>query len=338
LIAGDGVGPEVLAEAAHVLEAAAEVTLVDLPWGTQHWRRTGLMMPEDAVETVGGLDAILLGAVGAPDVPDHLTLWGLLLSLRQRLDLWANVRPVQLLPGVPCPLANVSPADVDMLFVRENTEGEYAGVGGRAHRGLGSEVALETAVFTRSGVERVVRFAFQQAAERRGHLVSATKSNASRFGYVLWDEVVAEIATDFPSVRVENVLVDALAHRLVRAPGSVDVVVASNLFGDILTDLAGAIQGGLGMCASANTAPGSDTTGIFEPVHGSAPDIAGRNVANPAGAIWSAALLLDHLVSGSGASILRALAETCRDGIRTIDIGGTATTQEFGGAVVDRLH
>jgi tartrate dehydrogenase/decarboxylase/D-malate dehydrogenase len=225
-----------------------------------------------------------------------------------------------------------------MLFVRENTEGEYAGVGGRAHAGLPGEVALETAVFTRTAVERVVRHAFALAAGRRGALTSATKSNASRFGYVLWDEVVEEVSADHPDVRVERVLVDALAARMVRDPGSIDVAVASNLFADILTDLAAALQGGMGTAASANVAPGSDLPGIFEPVHGSAPDIAGQGVANPVGAIWSAALMLEHLgEADAAAAVMAALEAVCRDGPRTRDVGGTATTREVGAAVAGRL-
>jgi tartrate dehydrogenase/decarboxylase/D-malate dehydrogenase len=226
-----------------------------------------------------------------------------------------------------------------MLFVRENTEGEYAGVGGRAHQGLAGEVALETSVFTRAGVERVVRHAFEAAGSRRALLTSATKSNASRYGYVLWDEVVEEVALDFPEVRVERVLVDALAARMVRDPGSLDVVVASNLFADILTDLAAAIQGGMGMAASANIAPGSaGKPGVFEPVHGSAPDIAGHGIANPCGAIWSASLMLDHLGELEAARMLMgALEETCHAGSRTRDVGGDASTAEVGDAVAERV-
>ena len=267
----------------------------ELPWGSAWYAEHGRMMPEDALETLRDHDAVLLGAMGDPSVPDHVALWDTILEIRQGLDLWANLRPCRLLPGIPTPLAGRRPEDVDFLVVRENTEGEYAGVGGRSHRGLDSEVALETSVFTRAGVRRVVRYAFELAASRRGTLTSATKSNASRFGYVLWDEVVEETAAEFDGVRVERVLVDALAARMVRDPGSLDVVVASNLFGDILTDLAAAIQGGMGMAASANLAPGSDAPGVFEPVHGSAPDIAGEGIANPAGAIWSASLMLEHL-------------------------------------------
>jgi tartrate dehydrogenase/decarboxylase / D-malate dehydrogenase len=224
-----------------------------------------------------------------------------------------------------------------MLFLRENTEGEYSGVGGRAHQGLPSEVGIETSVFTRSGVERVVRHAFELAETRRGVVTSATKSNASRFGYVLWDEVAEEAAADFPDVRYERVLVDALAARMVRDPAGLDVVVASNLFGDILTDLAAAIQGGMGMAGSANVAPGSEAPGLFEPVHGSAPDIAGRGIANPAGAIWSATLLLDHLGEPDAArTLMVALEDVCREGPRTRDVGGESTTREVGEAVAAR--
>jgi tartrate dehydrogenase/decarboxylase/D-malate dehydrogenase len=333
VIAGDGVGPEVIAEALKAIEAVGvDVALTELPWGSAYYRAHGEMMPDDAIEVVRGYDAVLLGAVGEPSIPDHLTLWGLLLPMRQSLDLWANVRPARLLEGIPSPLA-AAPA-VDMLFVRENTEGEYSGVGGRAHRGLELEVGLETSVFTRKGVERVVRYAFELARSRNGSLTSATKSNASRFGYVLWDEVVEQVAAEFPDVRCERVLVDALAARMVTAPLGLDVVVASNLFGDVLTDIAAALQGGMGMAASANLAPGSATTAIFEPVHGSAPDIAGRGIANPIGAIWSAALMLDHLGEGEASARLMAAIETvCRSGTLTRDVGGSATTAEVGDAV-----
>jgi tartrate dehydrogenase/decarboxylase/D-malate dehydrogenase len=225
-----------------------------------------------------------------------------------------------------------------MLFVRENTEGEYSGVGGRVHQGLGLEVGIETSVFTRAGVQRVVEHAFELAEGRRKILTSATKSNASRYGYVLWDEIAAEVAADHPDVRYERVLVDALAARMVSNPGSLDVVVASNLFGDILTDLAAVLQGGMGMAASASVAPGSETPGVFEPVHGSAPDIAGKGIANPLGAIWSAALMLDHLGERDASSrLMRAVEAVCRDGVLTRDLGGGATTEEVGDAVAARV-
>jgi len=337
VIAGDGAGPEVVAEARKAVDALGlDVAWTDLPWGTAHYHEHGAMMPPDALETARAHDAILLGAVGDPSVPDHVTLWGLLLSLRQGLDLWANLRPARLLEGVPSPLAGRP--EVDMLFVRENTEGEYSGVGGRAHRGLELEVGIETSVFTRAGVRRVVEHAFRLAEDRRGVVTSATKSNASRYGYVLWDEIAAEIAAEHPDVRYERVLVDALAARMVSRPESLDVVVASNLFGDILTDLAAVLQGGMGMAASASVAPGSSGPAVFEPVHGSAPDIAGRGIANPLGAIWSAALMLDHLGGAeASAALMRAIEAVCREGILTRDVGGSASTSEVGDAVAARL-
>jgi tartrate dehydrogenase/decarboxylase/D-malate dehydrogenase len=337
VIAGDGAGPEVVAEARKAVDAVGlGVEWVDLDWGTARYHSQGAMMPEDALDVVRGHDAVLLGAVGDPSVPDHVTLWGLLLPLRQGLDLWANLRPARLLEGIPSPLAGSPP--VDMLFVRENTEGEYSGVGGRAHRGHRHEVGIETAVFTREGVHRVVEHAFELAERRTGRLTSATKSNASRYGYVLWDEVVEEVAAAHPDVTVDRALVDALAARMVTDPLSLDVVVASNLFGDVLTDIAAVLQGGMGMAASASIAPGSDTTPIFEPVHGSAPDIAGRGLANPIGAIWSAALMLDHLGETEGAArLLRAVEDVCRAGPRTRDVGGSASTSEVGDAVAARV-
>src|SRR5215217_6165823 len=309
VIPGDGAGPEVVAEARKAVDALAlDVEWTELPWGSAHFHEHGTMMPDDALEVARGHDAVLLGAVGDPSVPDHVSLWGLLLPLRQGLDLWANIRPARLLDGVPSPLAG-SP-QVDMLFVRENTEGEYSGVGGRAHRGLPHEVGIETAVFTREGVRRVVEYAFELAEARRGVVTSATKSNASRYGYVLWDEVAEEVAAEHPDVRLERVLVDALAARMVSHPSSLDVVVASNLFGDVLTDIAAVLQGGMGMAASASLAPGSDTTPMFEPVHGSAPDIAGRGLANPIGAVWSAAMMLEDLGQKAAADrVLKAVAE-----------------------------
>jgi tartrate dehydrogenase/decarboxylase / D-malate dehydrogenase len=341
VIAGDGAGPEVVAEARKAVDALGlDLAWHELPWGTARYHEHGAMMPPDALEVVRGYDAVLLGAVGDPSVPDHVTLWGLLLPLRQGLDLWANLRPARLLDGIPSKLEGRP--SVDMLFVRENTEGEYSGVGGRAHQGLELEVGIETSVFTRAGVRRVVSYAFELAAGRRGVVTSATKSNASRYGYVLWDEVAEEVAAEYPDVRLERVLVDALAARMVSDPASLDVVVASNLFGDVLTDIAAVLQGGMGMAASASLAPGPGTTTattpattpLFEPVHGSAPDIAGKGIANPIGAIWSAALMLEQLgETDASARLLRALETVCREGPRTGDVGGAASTGEVGDAV-----
>jgi tartrate dehydrogenase/decarboxylase/D-malate dehydrogenase len=339
LLPGDGVGPEVIAEARRCVDALGlALEWTELPWGSTYRREHGSMLASDWEQVVRANDAVLMGAMGDPSVPDHLTLWESVLALRQGLDLWANLRPARLLEGIPSPLADRGASDVDMLFVRENSEGEYAGIGGRSHRGFPTEVAIETSVFTRGGVERVLRYAFSLAEKRRGVVTSATKSNASRFGYVLWDEVAADVAADHPGVRYERVLVDALAARMVRDPASLDVVVASNLFGDILTDLAAAIQGGMGMAASANVAPGSGVPGVFEPVHGSAPDIAGQGLANPAGAIWSAALMLEHLGEAEAAArLMNALEDVCRQGPRTRDVGGDATTPEVGEAIAARL-
>jgi tartrate dehydrogenase/decarboxylase/D-malate dehydrogenase len=337
VVAGDGVGPEVIAEARKAIDATGvDVAWTELDWGTARYHEHGAMMPSDALDIARRHDAILLGAVGDPSVPDHVTLWGLLLPLRQGLDLYANLRPARLLDGVPSPLSGN--ARVDMLFVRENSEGEYSGVGGRAHQGLELEVALETSVFTRAGVRRVVEHAFTLAEQRRGVLTSATKSNASRYGYVLWDEVVEETQERHPGVKVERVLVDALAARMVASPDSLDVVVASNLFGDILTDLAAVLQGGMGMAASASVAPGAPGPAVFEPVHGSAPDIAGLGVANPLGAIWSASLLLDHVgETEAAARVLAAVEDVCREGLVTRDLGGSASTAEVGDAVAARV-
>jgi tartrate dehydrogenase/decarboxylase/D-malate dehydrogenase len=337
VIAGDGAGPEVVAEARKAVDALGlDLTWNELPWGTAHYHEHGAMMPPDALETLRRHDAVLLGAVGDPSVPDHVTLWGLLLPLRQGLDLWANLRPARLLEGVPSKLEGRPP--VDMLVVRENTEGEYSGVGGRAHTGLDLEVGIETSVFTRAGVRRVISYAFDLAERRRGVVTSATKSNASRYGYVLWDEVAEEVAAEHPDVTLERVLVDALAARMVGDPSSLDVVVASNLFGDVLTDIAAVLQGGIGMAASASVAPGSDTPAVFEPVHGSAPDIAGRGIANPMGTVWSTVLMLEHLgETDASQRLMRALEDVCREGPRTPDIGGDASTSEVGLAIAGRL-
>jgi tartrate dehydrogenase/decarboxylase/D-malate dehydrogenase len=289
------------------------------------------MMDADGLEVLSGYDAIYLGAVGAPEVPDHVSIWELILPIRQRFDQYVNLRPMRLLPGVPCPLARRGPAEIDMLCVRENSEGEYSGVGRRLHQGTNAESAEETAVFTRRGIERIARYAFALAARRpRRLLASATKSNALRHSMVLWDEVVEAVARDYPTVAWRRFHVDALAARMVSHPETLDVIVASNLFGDILTDLGAAISGSLGLAPGANLNPERRFPSMFEPIHGSAPDIAGRGIANPIGAIWAGALMLDHLGQRAAhdaivAAIERVLAEGAW---RTPDLGGSARTQE----------
>ncbi|HKF77053.1 MAG TPA: tartrate dehydrogenase [Candidatus Dormibacteraeota bacterium] len=340
VIPGDGVGREVVPEGLKVLRAlGVPLEFEELPWGCDHRGRTGRMMPDDALATLARYDAIYLGAVGWPTVPDHISLWECLLPIRKTFEQYVNLRPVRLLPGIRGPLAGRGPADVDMLFVRENTEGEYSGTGGRVHVGTDAEIAVEVPVFTRRAIERCARYAFERAAERRGHLVSVTKSNASRYSYVLWDEVVAGLARHFPGVRVERVHVDAMAARMVLRPDTIDVVVGSNLFADILTDLGAALQGSLGLAASANLSVDGRGPSMFEPVHGSAPDIAGQGRANPIGAVWSAALMLRHLgYEEQAARVERAIDAVCLDGgPLTGDLGGTASTAEVGDALASRV-
>jgi tartrate dehydrogenase/decarboxylase/D-malate dehydrogenase len=346
VIGGDGVGKEVVPAGLRVLDTVAArdgsftVEREEFPWGSEYYARTGRMMPEDGLSILRRFDAIYLGAIGWPDVPDHVTLWGLLLPIRQRFNLYVNVRPVKLFPGVRCPLRDKGPDDIDMLCIRENTEGEYAGMGGRVHMGFGHEVAIQTDIFTRTGVEQVVRYAFQKARERRKHLTSITKSNASPYAFVFWDEIVREVGGAFPDVQVEKILVDAAAAFFVTRPERFDVVVASNLFGDILTDLGAAIQGSMGLAASANINPDGGYPGMFEPVHGSAPDIAGQGVANPIGAIWAGALMLEHLGRPVGARrVLDAMASVLKSGeVRTRDLGGSAGTEEVADAIIGALQ
>jgi tartrate dehydrogenase/decarboxylase / D-malate dehydrogenase len=340
VIPGDGVGKEVIPAGLRVLEHVASFEAELLPWGAEHYAETGSMMPADALSRLDRFDAIYLGAVGWPSVPDHISLWGLLLPIRKAFQLYVNLRPVMLLPGVRGPLANRGPEDIDMLFVRENTEGEYSGTGGRVHVGAPYEVAVEAPVFTRIAVERVVRYALERSKERSKSLVSVTKSNASRYLYVLWDEVVAEVAREFPDVTVQRMHVDAMAARMVLRPDTIDVVVASNLFADILTDLGAALQGSMGLAASANLDPERNHPSLFEPVHGSAPDIAGQGRANPIGAIWSGALMLrDVGLEDEASRVEDAVAAVLADGdVRTADLGGTASTEEVADAVIDALR
>jgi tartrate dehydrogenase/decarboxylase/D-malate dehydrogenase len=338
VIAGDGVGPEVIKAGVRCLEAVSDLEFEWFDWGCDRYERTGAMMPADGLETLARHRAIYLGAIGWPTVPDHISLWGLLLPIRKRFELYVNVRPVKLFAGIRGPLEGRGPADIDMLFIRENTEGEYSGAGGHVHVGTDLELAVETSVFTKTAVERAIRYAFERAEERRGSVISVTKSNASRYTYVLWDQVAEQVAKDHPKVRLERVLVDAMAARMVSNPGSVDVAVGSNLFADILTDLAAAIQGGMGTASSANLDPTGRRPSMFEPVHGSAPDIAGRGVANPMGAILSGALMLRHLEFEKAAvQVEQAVEAAVAAGVKTRDLGGSATTTEFADEVIQRL-
>lgn len=313
LIPGDGIGMAVTTAAWQVLQAAAKrgsFALEDtrFPWSCAYYLETGAMMPEDGIELLRKFDAILLGAVGWPaEVPDSVSLHGLLLPIRKRFTQYANIRPHRLLPGVQGPLRSEG---FDILCIRENTEGEYSGAGGRVHSGTANEVAVETAIFARAGVERILRFGFEQARARGKKLASVTKSNAQTYSMVFWDEVTREVAKEYPDVQVSHYHVDAIAARMVLAPESLDVIVASNLFGDILTDLGAAIQGGLGFAASANINPDRGSPSMFEPVHGSAPDIAHLGIANPIAAIWSGAMMLEHLGEGQAAAEMMSAIES----------------------------
>ena len=346
VIAGDGVGAEVIPEGKRVLEAAGkkhDVTFAfeDFDWGAGHFLRWGRMMPAGAIDLLQPCDAIYLGAVGHPQIPDHTTLNGLLLPIRRSFDQYANLRPAYLYPGVTSPLAGRKGGDIDMVVVRENTEGEYAQVGGFVYQHQPEEVAIQTSVFTRRGIERIVRFAFETAVKRnkKKRVTSLTKSNAQGYGMVLWDRVFAEVAARYPDVQTESLLVDAAAMNFVRRPESFDVVVASNLFGDILSDLAAGIIGSMGLAASANLDPERRFPSMFEPVHGSAPDIAGKGVVNPLAAILTAALMLDHLeLTAAAREVEGAVAAVLAAGkVRTADLGGTNRTQEVTAAVLEKL-
>ncbi len=346
VIAGDGVGPEVIGGAKRVLERVGErhpieFAFEDLNWGAEYYFQHGRMMPPSALEILGACDAILLGAVGHPDIPDHVTLNGLLLPIRRGFDLYANVRPAVLYAGVESPLAGRKAGDIDLLVVRENTEGEYAPVGGFLYHQQPHEVAIQTAVFTRRGIERVVRFAFELAQRRnqKKRVTSITKSNAQAFGMVLWDRVFASVAEQFPNIETETLLVDAAAMNFVRRPESFDVVVASNLFGDILSDLSAMVTGSIGLAPSANLEPTRRHPSMFEPVHGSAPDIAGKGIANPLAAILSAAMMLEHLGQSEAAgAVERAVRAVLAEGqVRTPDLGGDSSTHEVSEAVAGRI-
>ncbi|MGE5200782.1 MAG: tartrate dehydrogenase [Acidobacteriota bacterium] len=341
-IPGDGIGKEVIAAGLEVLAALERrdggfrLAVEHFPWGSDYFRRYGKLMPEDGVATLKRFDAIFFGAVGDPEIPDHVTLWGLRLPICQGLDQYANVRPTRLLPGIRGPLRAAGPEDLDWVIVRENSEGEYAGNGGRVHRGLPEEVATETAVFTRVGVERIMRFAFDLARKRpRKKLTVVTKSNAQRHGMVMWDEIATEVARDFPDVAWDKELVDAMTTRMVLKPRTVDVVVATNLHADILSDLAAALAGSLGIAPTANLNPERKFPSMFEPIHGSAFDIAGKGIANPIATFWTASMMLEHLGErDTAARLLRAVERATADpALHTPDLGGKATTRDVTDAV-----
>ena len=343
VIGGDGIGTEVVRAGMRVMEAAAEadfsleLSFTEFPWSCEYYLEHGRMMPEDGIETLGGFDEIYLGAVGWPTVPDHVSLWGLLLPIRRRFDQYVNLRPARLLRGVESPLAN--PGNLDVTVVRENTEGEYSDSGGRIYRGTPHEIAVQESIFTRRGVERIIRYAFEEAKGRRGLLVGATKSNGISITMPFFDEIFNEISEEYPDVEASLMHADALAARLVLDPARFDVIVGSNLFGDLLSEITAAVSGAIGIAPSANLNPEGTFPSLFEPIHGSAPDIAGQGVANPAGAIWAAALMLEHAGHPkTGGKILAALEDTLASGTRTRDLGGKADTEEMTGAVVERLQ
>lgn len=345
VLAGDGIGPEVIGEACRVLERVAELDgrfefqLSNFEWGSEYYLRTGRMMPDDGIERLSRFDSILLGAVGDPRVPDEMTLWGLLLPIRQTFHQYVNLRPIRLLPGLETPLAGRTSKDLNMVIVRENSEGEYAGKGAFLQEGTAEEMALQIAVFSRRGVVRVLRYAFELARRRGVTVTSVSKANALNFSGVFWDRMLDEVEGDYPDVTCRRLLVDAAALHMVLDPGRFGVIVGSNLFGDILSDLGAALVGGLGLAPSANLNPERDYPSMFEPVHGSAPDIVGRGVANPFASIWAAGMMLSHLGYPEWEeSIVDAIEDVLRDGsVGTPDLGGTATTCEVTDALLKVL-
>ena len=348
VIPGDGIGKDVIGAGLRVMQAAQEIhggvrlECETFPWSCGYYLEHGRMMPEDGIKTLAGFDAIYLGAVGFPKlVPDHVSLWGLLLPIRKEFDLYVNLRPCRLLPGLQGILRGKTSDDINFVILRENTEGAYSGVGGRVHVGSEHEVAIQSIVFTRNAVERIMRQGFQLARrDGRKKVTSVTKSNSMQHSQVFWDEVFDAVARDFPEIQAEQVHVDAMAARMVRNPESLDVVVASNLFGDILTDLGAAFQGSLGLAPSANMNPDKQVPAFFEPVHGSAPDIHGRGIANPIAAIWAGSMMLDYLSEKElSAQVLAAIEAVTAEG-RTLtpDLGGTATTDQVADAVIEKLR
>ncbi|MFL4995079.1 MAG: tartrate dehydrogenase [Microvirga sp.] len=346
-IPGDGIGKEVIAAGVEVLQALAardggfKLEFESFDWGSDYYKKHGVMMPENGRETLKSFDAIYFGAVGAPDVPDHVTLWGLRLAICQPFDQYANVRPTRILPGIEGPLRNVAAKDLDWVIVRENSEGEYAGQGGRSHRGLPEEVATEVSIFTRAGVTRIMRFAFEVARSRpRKLLTVVTKSNAQRHGMVMWDEIAAEVAADYPDVTWDKMLVDAMTMRMTLKPQSLDTIVATNLHADILSDLAAALAGSLGIAPTANLNPERRFPSMFEPIHGSAFDITGKGIANPVGTFWTATMMLEHLGEKPAAErLMRAIERVTADPLlHTPDLGGSATTRQVTDAVIGAIH
>lgn len=346
-IPGDGIGKEVIAAGVEVLQALAardggfRLDFETFDWGSDYYKRHGIMMPENGRETLKGFDAIYFGAVGAPDVPDHVTLWGLRLAICQPFDQYANVRPTRILPGIEGPLRNVAAKDLDWVIVRENSEGEYAGQGGRSHWGLPEEVATEVSIFTRAGVTRIMRFAFEVARSRpRKLLTVVTKSNAQRHGMVMWDEIAADVAADYPDVAWDKMLVDAMTMRMTLKPQSLDTIVATNLHADILSDLAAALAGSLGIAPTANLNPERKFPSMFEPIHGSAFDITGKGIANPVGTFWTATMMLEHLGEKPAAErLMRAIERVTADpSLHTPDLGGSATTRQVTSAVIAAIH
>lgn len=346
VLAGDGIGPEVTREAVRAVGAALPCTAVDLnwtyfPWGTDYFFEHGRMAPVDYLDQLSRFDAILLGAVGHPKVQDHVTLNGLLLPIRRRFDQYICLRPSYLYEGVESPLRNKAPGSIDLIVFRENTEGEYVNAGGRIYQQFPEELALQTAVFTRRGCERIIRQAFLTAVQRpRKRVASITKSNAQGYGMVLWDECFQRVAAEFPQIETESLLIDRAVMEFVRRPESFDIVVASNLFGDILTDLGAIVVGSMGLAGSGNIDPTRKNPSMFEPVHGSAPDITGKGIANPLAAILSAAMMLEHLELNAPAQLIhQAVADVLKTGgPKTPDLGGTSTTTEVANAVVQRIQ
>jgi tartrate dehydrogenase/decarboxylase/D-malate dehydrogenase len=341
VIPGDGIGQEVMPEGLKVLRTVQEIVpglqleYEEFPWGSDYYREHGVMMPDSALKTLAEFDAIYFGAVGDPPrLPDHITLNGLILPIRKNFQQYACVRPAKLLPGAPCPLVGKTPADIDFVVIRENTEGEYSDAGGWLHRGTPQEVAIQTAIFTRTGCERIMRFAFELARKRnkKKHVTSVTKSNAQKYGMVFWDTIFQEVAADYPDITTDSNLVDAACMNFVRRPEAFDVVVASNLFADILTDLGAVIMGGMGFAPSANLNPERTYPSMFESVHGSAPDIKGRGIANPLATVWAGQMLLDFLGEQEAAArVLTALETHVHDGkVKTPDLGGANSTSEVG--------